>query len=203
MYIVNTIKIIFAVLSVIFEFFAFFPYARDIFLNKTRPHIYTWLIWTITQGVAVVGIWYGKGGLGSISLTLGTFTVFLIFLFSFRNGKRDITKFDTLVLLLALSAILVWWQLDNPVMSVILVSIADTLGFFPSFRKSWVDPNSETLSTWMYFVIGNIFAILALSEYNLLTLLYISVITLADLVIFFIIFNRRIVSSAKVVKSFE
>lgn len=57
------IKIILAIISTVVAIaLAFVPYLRDIFRRKTKPHTYTWLIWTITQGTAVAGLWYGGGG---------------------------------------------------------------------------------------------------------------------------------------------
>lgn len=185
------IKIIFIIISVLISITAFLPYIRDVFLKKTKPHTYSWLIWLLTQGTAVAAIWYGGGGFGALNLTLGLFFIFGIFLFSLKYGTKDITKFDTITLVLAICAILVWWQLDQPLISVIMVSIIDFVGYIPTFRKSYKSPWSETLFSWILFAISNLFAILALREYNVLTLAYIITITLANLIIFCICFFRR------------
>ncbi len=50
------IKIISTIIATIIGVIAFFPYLKDIFSLKTKPHVYTWLIWVITQGTAVLGI---------------------------------------------------------------------------------------------------------------------------------------------------
>ncbi|MBI4117778.1 MAG: hypothetical protein HY453_01715 [Parcubacteria group bacterium] len=157
----------------------------------TKPHAYTWLIWSITQGTATIALWYGGGGWGSLSLIFSTLLVMGVFFFSLRKGSRDITFFDTILLGIALLAILVWWQLKNPVLAVIMVSGIDLVGYIPSYRKSFYDPDSETLSSWFGFTVANMFSIAALNEYNFLTLSYIVAISMANLVMIGICLLRR------------
>ena len=185
------IKIIFFIISTVILIIGFFPYVRDIFLLKTKPHIYTWLIWTITQGTAALGALYGGGGWGALILAIGALLAFSIFLFSIKHGTKNITKGDTIVFIVALGAILVWWQLHMPLLSIIMVSIIDFLGYVPSFRKSYVDPWSETLISWNASSLSNILAILALSEYNLITTMYLVTIIFANTILFLICFFRR------------
>ncbi|MEI7451703.1 MAG: hypothetical protein WCK37_00705 [Candidatus Falkowbacteria bacterium] len=184
-------KIVFAVIAALIGVLAFLPYFRDIFRLKTKPHIYTWLIWAITQTTAIVGIIRGGGSWGALNLIVGTVFVVGIFLFSFKYGSKNITRQDTFVLFAALGAILVWWQLDKLTLAVIMVSIIDVLGYFPSFRKVYQEPWSETLSSWLLFSVSNIFAIMALDKYNLLTVTYLTLISLANIVMFLICFVRR------------
>lgn len=185
------LKIIFTIISTIIGVAAFWSYLRDIFSLKTKPHVYTWLIWTITQGTAVVGILYGGGGWGAFSLTVGTLFVMIVFLFSLKYGTKNITKSDTVILIAALSAIAVWWQLDKPIISVIMVSTIDVIGYVPSFRKSFREPWSETIVSWIAFSVASVFALLALSEYNFLTTTYLIVIAIANFSLFLFCFFRR------------
>ena len=185
------VKIILTVIATAIGVVAFFPYLRDTFSLKTKPHAYTWLIWAITQGTAVFGIWYGGGGWGALNLTIGTLFVIVVFLFSIKYGTKNITKSDMAILVAALSAIIIWWRLDQPLISVIMVSMIDVIGYIPSFRKSYQEPWSETLISWILFSASNIFAILALEEYNLLTFTYLAVITSANIALFLLCFFRR------------
>ena len=185
------IKIILTIIATIIGVVAFFLYLKDTFSLKTKPHAYTWLIWAITQGTAVFGIWYGGGGWGALNLAVGTFFVIAVFFFSLKYGTKNITKSDTAILIAALSAIVVWWQLDKPLISEIMVSVIDVIGYVPSFRKSYQEPWSETLISWVLFSTSNIFAILALKEYNLLTVTYLAAITSANIALFLFCFFRR------------
>ncbi len=187
-----SIKLIFAILaSLVGIVGAFLPYLRDIFLKKTKPHAYTWLIWTITQGTAVAGLWYGGGGWGALALFIGTVFLFIIFLLSLKYGTRNITKGDTIILIAALLAIVIWWQLHNPLLSVVMVSAIDFLGYLPSFRKTFKEPWTETPTSWAAFSLVNIFSILALNQYNFLTLTYLIMNTTANIMLLTICLARR------------
>jgi len=190
------IKLVFAVVAVLLAVFgSFLPYIRDILKRKTKPHAYTWLIWTITQGVAAAGLLYGNGGWGALDLLVGTAFVFLIFLISLKYGTRNITKSDTIIFITALLAIVVWVQMRNPLVAVLMVTAIDFAGYLPSFRKSFQEPWTETVSSWLIFALGNIFVMLSLSEYNLLTLTYLVMMTIANIIIAIIcLIRRRVVS---------
>ncbi len=185
------IKVLFAIISVIVSVGAFTAYVKDIFLKKTQPHVYTWLIWAITQGTATAGLWYGGGGLGAIELTIGTLGVIGVFIFALHHGTKNITAGDTVVLIFALLAIVAWWQLKSPLLAVFMVSAIDVFGYIPTFRKSFEEPWSETLATWIAFTIGNAFAIFALGEYNLLTMTYLIAISTANIILVAVCLSRR------------
>lgn len=166
------LKTIFAFISILIALGVFINYVRSVLKRETKPHAYTWLIWGITQATAVTGIWYGGGGLGAIPLGISTICVFLVFLLALQYGTRNINQSDTFVLMVALLAIVVWWQLDNPVLAILMVSTIDVIGYIPSWRKSITEPWSETLLSWSISPIGHAFALLALAEYNFFTLTY-------------------------------
>ena len=186
------IKLVFSIIATLITIiWGFFPYIRDIFRNKTKPHIYTWLIWTITQGVATVGLIYGKGGWGALELLIGTFFVFIIFLLSFKYGTKNVAKLDTVMFVVALLFFVIWTQVQDPLLAVFMVSIVDILGYMPSFRKTFQEPWTETVTTWLLFAIGNIFVMLSLGQYNLLTLTYLVSIATANIILVAICLVRR------------
>jgi Ca2+/Na+ antiporter len=186
------IKLVASIISVIIGFGSFLPYLRDTFLNKTKPHVYTWLIWTITQGIATLGILYGQGGwAAALNLAVGTCFVFVVLIFSLKNGTKNITTFDTIILISALCAIFVWWKLEQPVIALMMICTIDAIGYIPTYRKSYKDPWSETLWTWVGFGLGNIFSTIALLQYNFLTLAYLITIFIANLILVLICAIRR------------
>lgn len=156
------------------------PYIVDILRQKTKPHIYTWLIWMLTQGTAAAAVLYGGGGYAGWALLVGVGTVALVFLLSFKYGTKNITRVDTITFLAALTAILVWWQLDNPVMAVLMATAIDGLGYIPTFRKTWENPYSETKLSWLLFFLSGVCTFLSLSEFNLLTMSYLIMINVAN-----------------------
>jgi hypothetical protein len=109
--------------------------------------------------------------------------VAVVFLLSFKYGTKNITRSDTGILVLALLAVVVWWQTNNPLYAVLMVTVIDALGYIPTLRKSWGEPYSETLSFWFTMILVTILTILSLSEYNLLTLTYLGMLVIANMVV--------------------
>ena len=184
-------KLIFAIIATIIGILASFPYVRDIILKKTRPHSFTWLIWAVTQGTATVALWYGDAGFGIISPIVGTCSIILIFFLSLRYGEKNITRSDIMIFIIAVFAILIWWLTNNPLLSLILVCFIDLIAYIPTFRKSYNHPWTETILAWIASIIANVFAILALSKYNVLTLSYLITILLSNAAFILFLLARR------------
>lgn len=184
-------SIFLSIVAASFGILAFFPYIRDIVNKKTKPHLYTWLIWSITQGIGFFAVLKGGGGWASLSLGIGTLLVFATTILSIKRGTSSITKFDTGILLLAIGSIFVWWKFNQPVVSVVLVSLIDVIGYVPTFRKAYHNPWSETLTTWGLFSASNLVALSILEQFNLLTVTYLLAMTSANIVLICLCLVRR------------
>ncbi len=103
-----------------------------------------------------------------------------VIVLAFKKGKKDITISDTVTALLALIAMGFWLIADQPVISIILVVIADLLAFYPTVRKSWNKPHSETLSLFVTNTIRFALAVLAVESYTLLAVLWPAVWVIAN-----------------------
>jgi len=186
-----TAKIIIGIIASVIGIFCFIPYFRDIFRHKTKPHIYTWLIWSLLQGTSVVIMFYNGAGIGILPFIIGTTLCGSIFLLSFKYGTKNITPFDTVCLIGALVALIFYILLDNPMVSIVLVSLIDFIGFIPTFRKSYIEPNTETASTYLLSAISSVLAIGAFLNYSLIIVLYPLTVVLTDMICWFIIILRR------------
>jgi len=187
-------KLVIAIIATLLTVAVYFPYLKDLFQRKTKPHLYTWLIWAITQGTATVALLHGGGKFGAISLVVGTALVVVVLLLSFKYGTKNITKSDTFVLIAALLAIVVWWQLKNPFVAVLMISAIDGLGYIPTLRKSFAQPWSETLSFWGVMAIVMALTIIANAEYNVLTVTYLATLAIANTAVFTLcVFRRKVI----------
>ncbi len=185
------IKFWLAITASVLDVIAFFPYIRDIFLRKTKPHAYTWLIWSITQSTAVVALWYGGGGFGAISLSIGVLVSVFVFILSLKYGTTNIKTSDTVVLIFALAAILVWWQLSSLLLAVLMVSAIDGIGYVPTYRKSFANPWTESLAFWFIMIGAGAMTIMASKEYNLLTMTYLVTLVTSDIILLSLLLIRR------------
>ncbi len=184
-------KEILGVIAVILAFVAYIPYYRDILKGKTKPHIYSWFVWGFITAIIFALQVKGGGGAGAwVTLSAAIFS-FIVFFLGLRNGDKDITRSDTIFFMAALAATGVWVFAKEPTLSVILLVTIDMLGFAPTIRKSWNKPNEETLFLWSLNGFRHGLSILALRSYNLLTLLYPLVWTVANFSFSLMLITRR------------
>ncbi|OGH90129.1 MAG: hypothetical protein A2537_03605 [Candidatus Magasanikbacteria bacterium RIFOXYD2_FULL_36_9] len=168
----QNIKNIIGIIAVLLTFVGYAPYVSDLLKGKTRPHIFSWLIWVISTSIIYALQVSAGAGLGSlVTLTVAIISLF-IFIIGFKNGKKDIKIVDVLFLVLALLAIPLWLIVKQPVLSIILLSAIDMLGFAPTVRKSWNDPYSETLSFYIITTFRHGLSVVALAQYNIITVLF-------------------------------
>lgn len=165
-------KDIIGIIAVVLTFIGYIPYIRDTIKGKTTPHVYTWFIWALVTAIAFALQISDKAGPGAFTTLAAAIVSFIIFGFGMRQGDKDITVADTIFFILSLIALLLWLFAKQPVLSVILVSSIDMLGFIPTIRKSWHKPYEETLISYAANTFRFGLAIFALQRYTLITSLY-------------------------------
>jgi hypothetical protein len=182
-------KLVLGIISIIIAAISYFYYISDIFKGKTKPHAYSWLIWSVIVGIGFFSQYLYGGGSGSWVLGFGALMSLAIFFLALSKGEKDITISDKFSFVSAGIAILLWQNTNNPVSTIILLIIIEIFAFYPTFRKSYYKPGEETLIT--YFLGGSQFliALFALQAYSVETYLYTSVLVLLNygFVIFVII----------------
>lgn len=165
-------KIVIGVVAVILSFVGYAPYLRDTINGKTKPHIYSWFLWGFVTLIAFALQVTSGAGAGSLVTLAVAVICFFIFGLGLKNGSKDIAKIDTVFFALALLATLIWIFAKQPVISVILISSIDMLGFLPTIRKSWNNPYSETLFTYLLNTFRHGLSIFAIQNYSVVTWLY-------------------------------
>jgi hypothetical protein len=192
------VKEIIGLITVVLAFVGIVPYIVDIFRGKTKPHIFTWTVWALVTILAFFGQWQKGGGAGSWTTGVtGLLTIFIAII-SIKYGSRDITKSDIIIFVTALIAIIPWLLTSDPTLSIIILTIVNTLAFIPTIRKTIKDPESETFSSYVIHTFRHSLSILALSSYNLATFLYPAVVALSNLTVVIIILKSRLKFSARI-----
>ncbi len=173
--------------------YSYIPYFRDIFAGKTKPHAFSWLVWFLLTAIGFLAQVSDDAGAGAWVTGFTAFISFFIFLAALKKGEKNITKLDWLFLGAALFAMVPWLIMDDPLISVILVTLIDALGFAPTFRKAYYKPYEETLITFLLSAIKFVIAIIALSNYSVVTVLYPLSLVIANgaFVIMLVIRRRR------------
>lgn len=140
-------------------------------------------------------------GLGSLVTLAVAIISFFVFILGLKNGNKNIKKIDVIFLFFALLAIPLWLVVDQPVLSIILLSTIDMLGFAPTVRKSWDEPYTETLSLYTITTFRHALSIVALENFNIVTMLFPSTWVVANaLFSIMLIMRRRTISQISIDK---
>ena len=170
---------------------SFFPYYRDVLRGSTKPHLFTWIIWTTLTGATALIQLAAGGGVGALVAGVESLSCFGITLFAVSRGERSIMRFDWMCLILAFVAIALWLVVHQPLLAIAFAVIADLLAFLPTFRKSYRKPHEETASQFALSAAHWLVSLFALESRTLVTLLYPVAISLFDLTLFFSLIVRR------------
>ena len=184
-------KAILGTIAVIIAFVGYVPYFRDIFLGKTKPHAFSWLVWSSLTGIAFFGQIFDQGGAGAWVTGFTAVVSLIIFFLALKKGEKKITVSDKWSLLGASLALVLWFVTQNPLASIILIIIIDALGFYPTFRKSYHKPQEETMITYFIGGLKFLIAIFALQNYSLVTWLYPAALVLMNFVFVGLLIIRR------------
>jgi hypothetical protein len=190
-------KVLLGGLAVLIGFLSYIPYFRDILRNKTKPHAFSWLVWSVLTGIAFSAQIVKGGGAGSWINAGTALMCFAVFILAIFKGEKDIKSSDVWSLIGAGVGIALWFITNNPVLAVILITLIDALGFIPTFRKSFYKPHEETLSTFVISTIKYAISLVALSSFTLTTWLFPASLVLTNgLFVVMLIIRRKVISTS-------
>lgn len=160
------------ILGGIFATIGIIPYIKDILSGKTHPEKATWLIWTVL-GVIAFSSQLAKGATASLWMTgLETLGQLIVLLLAFRMGIGGFQKKDYIALSLAVFGIILWYLTKEASIALYIVIAIDFSGTVLTIQKSYLKPQTETLSTWVLATIGGFLTILAVGKFNIILLSY-------------------------------
>ncbi len=184
-------EIVLITIAIIFALIGNGRYLIDVLNGKTKPHPYTWLIWSIVSAVVFFGQLVKGAGIGAIPTFIAEIFTIIIFFFSLRFGFKNIPKRDHYFLALALIGLIPWAITKDPTISVIIVVAIDVIAFTPTLRKTWKYPASETELLYGMNVLRHIITLYLLESYSIATMLHsIAMIIINSLMVLFINKNQ-------------
>ena len=161
------------IIAVILTFAGYIPYLRDVRAGKTKPHLYSWFLWGFVATIVFALQLSGSAGVGAfVTLAAASMCFVVIFLGRKHRSTSKITPADKVFLVLALVALGAWVVAKQPLLSAVLATTIDLLGFAPTVRKSWKEPFSETLSFYHLNTLRFGLALYSLERYTIITALY-------------------------------
>jgi len=167
------------------------PYVRDTIRGATRPHRGTWLIW----GSLAIVVWLSQRADGaSWSLMLASGQVVLngiVVLLAIRRGEGGMSVPEAAMLGLAGGGVIGWIVADQPIVAIACVIAADLLATALMAPKTYRDPGSETLVTYVGASVAGALAAGAVGALDVSLLLYPVYYCLVNIAIAILINHRR------------
>lgn len=147
-------------------------YLRDTFHGKTKPHLFSWIIWAILMAISAVVQWAEGSTIAATATGVGGFLSLLVCVLAYRRGEKHIAASDWICFVSALCAIPVWLMTRDPLYAAIMITLIDALGYFPTYRKSWSAPREENLSMYALSATTDMMICLSLAPFSLVAVLY-------------------------------
>lgn len=179
-------------IAIAMTFYAFLPYIKSIKQGKTKPHVFTWIIWGSTTFVVFLAQLADKGGPGAWPIGLsGSITIYVAYLAYKNKADTTITRVDWVFLITAFAALPAWYITSDPLWAVVILTVVDVIGYGPTFRKAYFLPYEEQLSFYLIMAIRNTIATFALTNYSVTTVLFPAVMATQTYIFIIMVLYRR------------
>src|SRR3989338_6704055 len=124
-------KLVLSGIGVIIGLLGYLLYIRDTIRYNTRPHLFSWLIWTILELIAL-GIQITEGaGIGAAVSGVSALGCFVVMLLAIKKGEKSFPVIDWIFLASSLGALILWLLAGQPGGAAILFVTTATFAFFP------------------------------------------------------------------------
>ncbi|OGG50194.1 hypothetical protein A2763_00560 [Candidatus Kaiserbacteria bacterium RIFCSPHIGHO2_01_FULL_54_36] len=184
-------KTILGIVAVAIGLISYVPYYRDILRGSTKPHPFSWFSFALMMGITFFAQVFTGAGAGAWVTGISAVAVLGIALLSLSKGDKEVTIFDWICFSGAVLGIILWRATNDPLVAVIIVVIADTIAFMPTFRKAYIRPKEETMSLFVLSAAKYVVSLLALSTFSATTALFPAVLVASNLALVLLLIVRR------------
>lgn len=151
------------VASSVLAIYCTLPYVRSILAGRTKPHQFTWLVFTLMNGIiAVSQILEGArvSALIPVTFTIGSAIVLAL---SFKFGERNTSSYDRGLFAASLLTIAVWCITKNSALAIWLTVLIDIFATTMMVLKIRTDPHSEAPGPWLIATLAYVFSCMSLA----------------------------------------
>lgn len=146
------------------------PYFINTLKGSTRPHRVSWGI-SLLLGIIGFANQHAAGARNSLwILGAGIIAVGAIFSLSIVRGVGGTSKLDVISLVISLLGVALWLIIKNPALSIIANIFASLVGLYPTIVKSKLQPESETVSAYLFGSISSLMATVSVGKIDALLL---------------------------------
>jgi|SRR6185312_1134310 len=170
---VTNLKLFLGTLSVLISIPAYAIYIREtIKKDGIQPHPFSWLLWGFVTTIAALAQHAEDGGPGLWVTAFTAVICFLIGILTLSKNDWHFSKSDWTALIVGTIAALLYAFQRNATAAAVLATIADVIAYKPTVTKGWIDPSTETPTSFLLNSMKFIPALAALNSYSIATSLY-------------------------------
>lgn len=148
------------------------PYLYDIARGTTRPQRVSWFVFATLSMTAAVAQWLEGAVSGALLATGAAIGFGAVAAVSIRRGEGGASRRDLVALAVAAIGVTLSIAADRPLMAIVAVIVAEVAAISLTARKARIDPDSETMSTWVIDAVAGAIAIVAAPALSLTALAY-------------------------------
>jgi len=139
----DSFRLICGIASLIPAAIAYTIYFRNMLRGNTKPHAFSWLIWGLLAGNGFIAQVSAQAGIGAWATGVTSVACLAIFAIAISKGDAKLTRFDWILLGLALISFCLLFIVDNKTIALCLTLFATLLGFSLTLKKAWHYPHEE------------------------------------------------------------
>jgi hypothetical protein len=143
-------------------------YVRDTLRGTTQPNRVTWLLWAFAPLLAFSVELHSGVGLRALTTFVIGFMPLLVFIASFHNPAAiwKIRRLDYACGAMSLAGTAAWLVTRNGVVAIIAAIVADFMAGLPTMMKSWSNPESETVASYIGAVLNSGILLLTIQHWT-------------------------------------
>lgn len=151
----------------------FLPYIWDTVRRRTQPDRACWLIWAVLSSIsfasqwhegATTSLWFAAAQCGGTLLICGLSIVF--------GAGRYFSRRNLIIFLIAGLGLVAWYFTDRATYALAIAISISLLGGMTTIYKSYLAPESETLSTWVIAFGASILGFFSVGSFDPILLAY-------------------------------
>ena len=149
-------NIIFGILAGLLNILAFGIYNWQTLQGQASPNITSWAVWSFMTLLNFTSYKeMTKDGWKSLLPTISGIQCILTFVLALFQGQiKGLGLYDGIVLVVGITASLLWWKLKSPTVTNIMLQLGITIGFIPTLQSVWARPQSEIALCWFLWTVS-------------------------------------------------
>jgi hypothetical protein len=189
------VHLIFGILAGVISALSIAVYVVSILKGKTKPNRASWIIWSVTN-IILLASYFSVGARATIFLPITyVFSALITLSLSFRYGVLKWSKLDYFSLIIAGLSLIIWFITNNPLTALLMNLTMDAFAYLPTLKKSFIDPSSESSTSWFLIFIGSVFNILAVEFFSFKILIYPIVMLVMNGAVVMVLYYKKMLSS--------